>query len=98
MQCSYHKVFAGFGEETDHLLWKYFIRKARKGNNPTLLLDRFYPAWQKSTAAELHSACSGTQTGETYLRTYPTLHRNYKPSHSTLRSSTLHFVLPLRGH
>lgn len=46
MQCSYHKVFAGFGEETDLLQWKYFIQKAWKDNNLGLFLDMFYPTWQ----------------------------------------------------
>lgn len=62
-----------FGEETDHLKWKYLIWEARKGNNPGLLLDRQCLA--DSMAAELLSACTGTQAGETCLQACPTLPR-----------------------
>lgn len=46
MQCSYRKVFAGLGEETNHLQWKFFIQKARNNSKSQLLLDVLYPTWQ----------------------------------------------------
>lgn len=46
MQCSYRKVFAGLGEEMNHLQWKFFIQKARNNIKSWLLQDIFYPTRQ----------------------------------------------------
>lgn len=92
-----------FGEETDHLQWKYLIWKARKGNNAGLLLDRFYPAWQmvQLQSSPLHALAHRQEK----LIYEPVPHTpkyrkklHYKPSLSRPCPHTLHFVFLLRGH
>lgn len=73
MQCSYHKVFARLGRKrtscngnTSFGRQEKAITQGSSWTDSTLL---------GSTAAELPSACSGTQAGETDLWACPTLPR-----------------------
>lgn len=92
-----------FGEETNHLKWKYLIWEARKGNNPELLLDRFYPAWQtvQLQSSSLHALAHRQEkliSKPVQLSPEYGTKLYYKPSCSRLCPQTLYFVFPLRGH